>query len=317
MKKLFAALFAAALILRFSTGALAADDAGLVTDAYTYVSENSDEYHVPAIHREGPGVMALNKIMEEELYDTYVAPAQYAAEYGDEYYSTGFIGLSYDWAVNGDVLSILAVAHGITDNDEYHVYNMSLSEGERISDAELLKAAGVTREEFNALARTAVSASFDEYAGFGDEDFVETQRSRSVTDENIALARPYMGAGGSLCAVTWQYAIAGAERYLRSFTLIPGDMQTRLEEFMEHSDERYFSREDIDGFDQQACLYARNSIFAQLGWKFDDAELRAYFSQFDWYTPTLDPAQFTEDMLNDCQQANVALVQAYEQEQGY
>lgn len=329
MKKLLSLLLTAALLLSLPAAALAAgetpDYSGLVTDAYTY-SYSDDwgdfNYHVPKIDRAGAGVAALNAAIWHDLYEGYMADVIYAREYAYEDYWPNASGLRYSWAVNGDVLSICAMVEGQTDNDTYYIYNMSLSSGERMSDRELFDAAGVTREQFNDLVRSALSASFDElsqYVGSGalEDSFLQERRSSSVADENIALSVPYMGPGGALCAVAREYAIAGADCYWHTYTLVPGDMQAQLDEFVEHCDDRYFSRSDIEGFDDQMCLYARNSVYAKLGWIFEMPELQEYFSQFDWYSPTLDPSQFSPDMLNDFQKANVDLVLAYEAEHGY
>ena len=323
MKKLISILLAAALALTAPAAALASDGPALVTDGYTFQYDYDgyvSDYHVPHIDREGAGVAALNAAMWADLYEGYVAELVYASEYGDYWPSTG--GLSYSWTVSGDVLSICAVVLGQTDNDIYYVYNMSLSSGERMSDRELFAAAGVTREQFNELVRAALSASYDEFSQYTDSgvmeaSFLEEQRARSTADENIAGAAPYIGPGGALCAVARQYSLAGADYYYHTYTLVPGDMQPQLDYFIEHSDSQVFTRADIEGFDDEMCMYARNGVYARSGRKFQDPDLQRYFEQFSWYVPTVEPADFTPDMLNACQNQNIALVMAYEQEHGY
>jgi hypothetical protein len=54
-----------------------------------------------------------------------------------------------------------------------------------------------------------------------------------------------------------------------------------------------------------------------MGRRFNDESLTAYFSQFEWYRPTIDPDDFKESMLNDYQVANRDLIVAYEQEKGF
>ena len=53
-----------------------------------------------------------------------------------------------------------------------------------------------------------------------------------------------------------------------------------------------------------------------MGRRFKDQALTDYFSKFDWYRPTIDGDNFSEDRLNEYQIANRDLVIAYEEEKG-
>lgn len=48
-----------------------------------------------------------------------------------------------------------------------------------------------------------------------------------------------------------------------------------------------------------------NEIYAIHGRKFDDESLKAYFSQFDWCHPTIEPEDFEESMLNSYEAAEI------------
>lgn len=87
--------------------------------------------------------------------------------------------------------------------------------------------------------------------------------------------------------------------------------------FIMNCDSVKFTEKDIEGFDESMCRYARNGIYARLGRKFDDDALTEYFSQYDWYKPTIDPDDFSESYLNSYQLANRDLIVAYEKENGY
>ena len=39
--------------------------------------------------------------------------------------------------------------------------------------------------------------------------------------------------------------------------------------------------------------------------------------QFDWYTPTVEPEDFNDSMLNKYEVSNIDLIVAYEKEKGY
>ncbi len=218
MKKLIAVLLAAALTLT-APAALAAEPAPapeLVADAYDLVTEQG-EYRIPQVTIAGPGAAAVNAAMWRDLYEGYMYDVEYAAESGEW---TTIVGISYSFTVSGDVLSILAdVAYDFNDIHDYFVYNVSLTDGERMSDRELFAAAGTDRAGFNDLVRAAVSAVYDGMAGMTDADFLETQRAASLADDAIARAMPYLDAGGALCAAAVVYPLAGPERYTQLFTL--------------------------------------------------------------------------------------------------
>lgn len=87
--------------------------------------------------------------------------------------------------------------------------------------------------------------------------------------------------------------------------------------FVENCDKMYFTEEDIAGFDEEMCRYARNACYAKSGRIFASADLQAYFSQFDWYEGTVSAENFHSGLLNQYQIANINLIMAYEAERGY
>ena len=94
--------------------------------------ENSN-YHIPQIDLPGPNIEAINR----EIYNDYIAP------------SAGYVdAVSYEWAVNGDILSLVIFA---TTEDgalrTYSAYNVSISQCRLLSDDELYAAAGVDAPE--------------------------------------------------------------------------------------------------------------------------------------------------------------------------
>lgn len=90
-----------------------------------------------------------------------------------------------------------------------------------------------------------------------------------------------------------------------------------LEYWIENCDKMYLTKSDLAGFDAQECVYARNACYAKSGRQFNDTQLQAYFAQFDWYSPTVPAAQFSSDLLNAYQVANINVVLAYERSHGY
>lgn len=91
----------------------------------------------------------------------------------------------------------------------------------------------------------------------------------------------------------------------------------RPEYLLAGSESRYISESELDGMTPKEVRLARNELYARHGRKFKDQELTDYFSQFDWYTPTINPGDFTEEMLNVYETANRDLIIQYEQAHGY
>lgn len=78
------------------------------------------------------------------------------------------------------------------------------------------------------------------------------------------------------------------------------------------SNSRYLTESDISGLSLQQLNYAKNEIYARRGRKFDSVELQEYFGSKSWYRGTIEPAQFTNDMLNDYEIKNADLLSARE-----
>ena len=93
--------------------------------------------------------------------------------------------------------------------------------------------------------------------------------------------------------------------------------QTPLNYWIENCDKTYLRESDLEGFDKQMCVYARNAIYAKSGRMFKSQDLQRYFSQFSWYNPIVSPDRFTDSMLNSYQIANLNVILAYERAHGY
>lgn len=87
--------------------------------------------------------------------------------------------------------------------------------------------------------------------------------------------------------------------------------------WIDNCDKKYLTIDDLAGFDKQSCVYARNAIYAKSGRMFNSTELQGYFAQFDWYTPTVSPDKFNNNMFNAYQNANLQLILEYERTHGY
>lgn len=341
MKKLLSMLLAAALILTAPAAAFASgsssDYSDLVTAAfsYTYGDEwGTYSYSVPQINWPGDGIQAVNDAIWEQLYDQQLYGQYGALTAVEEGYSGEPFGVSYEWAVNGDVLSLWTVSQYSGDCDTYSVYNISLSANRRITDDELLHVLGMEREDFYDRVRPVLADTFEQWcADFPEDEFKAEQRQGNNAEENVRAVRPYLGRNGALCVVGTVFSLAGAGEYSRQLTILdrsqlpqtissadlPAQMpiDERLVYFIESSDSKDLSEADIAGFDEQMCVYARNGVYARSGRKFADQDLQDFFMQFAWYTPAIEPGDFDAALLNEYQSRNIALVLDYEAQHGY
>lgn len=233
MKKNLISILLAALLLAAPGQGLAAGegsdelDSGIVTDAFCYDPDDEDEFlsfAVPKIQWEGDGIHAVNDAIWEELYEE-----QLYSEYGamtavEEGVSPEPYGMSYSWAVNGDVLSLWTVSNYSNDYNVYSIYNVSLSACRRITDQELLQVLGIDQEDFYALAAQVLSDTFEELSAVAPEDeFKAMQRQTNNDPANVHAVQPYLNENGDLCMVGWVSAMAGAGEYARQMTVLPAD----------------------------------------------------------------------------------------------
>ncbi len=69
---------------------------------------------------------------------------------------------------------------------------------------------------------------------------------------------------------------------------------------------------DVQGLTSDELRLARNEIYARHGRKFDDNALQSYFNSKSWYTGTIDPDDFSQDMLSSIERSNVSFIESYE-----
>ena len=84
-----------------------------------------------------------------------------------------------------------------------------------------------------------------------------------------------------------------------------------------NSDSELLSSADCNGFTATECKIARNEIYARHGRKFNDEMLQAYFDSCLWYEGSIEPSDFTDNMLNEVELANLKVVSDFEITMGY
>lgn len=84
-----------------------------------------------------------------------------------------------------------------------------------------------------------------------------------------------------------------------------------------NSNSEYLSDTSCEGLTALECRIARNEIYARHGRKFDDESLQGYFDGCSWYSGTIEPSDFSDDMLNMVERDNLKVIKVYEESMGY
>lgn len=78
------------------------------------------------------------------------------------------------------------------------------------------------------------------------------------------------------------------------------------------SSSRELTIADISGLSHDQLDLARNEIYARHGRKFTNPSLQDYFNSQAWYTGTIEPEDFTDDMLSDIEKNNIQFIKDHE-----
>lgn len=223
-------------------------DRELVTDAYStqlsvsvqmYDEETGGtrdedmicDFRIPQILLEGEDVEQINDEIYDTVYPVVEMVEQDIQDYGFPYTSQG---ASYRWSVSGDVLSLVVWTEASPEYggiSEHMVYNLSVSGGERLGDAELLEATGWAEEAYrnaltDALTEKFVSLNQSAVEQLGMEhDFIRQQLDLTLADDNMDAAMPYLDEDGQLCVIVCCYTMTGSGESMVELCLGNGDAE--------------------------------------------------------------------------------------------
>ncbi len=133
------------------------------------------------------------------------------------YYGQRAIGTTFSWSIHDEILSL--AVHGqdaLIFREMHHAYALSTRTLRDASRAEVLAAAGMTEEEYNAVAGAMFEDQFFHlFLGGGNGQVRYPSESseiieKSGTPENVADSIPYLEKDGSLWAYARIYQIAGS-----------------------------------------------------------------------------------------------------------
>lgn len=217
----------------------------IVTDAYskdcTYTTKIYNEqtggseetqitasYRIPEIHLTGDTVEKINTELYDTLYPVIQNSVSEIAEYG---YPWSSEEISYDWVVNGDILSLVVENRKLPDygaGTDYYVYNISISDGTVLSTESVVAAAGFSMEEYYKQAEQVLGSHY--WSGwelsngnFENSDFVSwfnDALQKTISQDNVNQSFPYMNEQGQLCIVAKIYSLADAEYYWNNLNMI-------------------------------------------------------------------------------------------------
>lgn len=90
------------------------------------------------------------------------------------------------------------------------------------------------------------------------------------------------------------------------------DNTEETEYILPDSDTRRIAESDLETLSEEELRLARNEIYARRGRKFDDESLTNYFESKSWYRGTIEPSDFTDELLSEIEKYNATFIAEYE-----
>ncbi len=172
-------------------------------------------------------------------------------------------------------------------------------------------------EEDRAATTTAAPEAFTETEN--SMATTEAESSMAITEAEITAAFAgamettasyYSSSGGSGYSTSSPnyYSYTPPPTTAPSYTyrgydnsyMIPNSSYSRLTEA------------DLAGYTKEQLKIARNEIYARHGRRFDTEALQNYFNTKSWYSGTIAPSSFSEDLLSQVEKDNIKLIKKKE-----
>lgn len=151
---------------------------------------------------------------------------------------------------------------------------------------------------------------------FKDGDtFLEDIKSVRIDMSDLDYKINDHASKGDVIKITGQGYTQDDKVYIKAKTVLDDEGKdiSETEELdgdyiIENSSRELLSEDDIKDLSLQQLNYAKNEIYARHGRKFASKELQDYFNSKDWYNGTVEPEDFSDNMLNDVELANAKLL---------
>lgn len=319
------------------------DYSNLVTDVLnetiqvkTYYGEDDTTYIIPEIHLEGDEIKALN----QKIYDKYIKYYNETKADGQQgWYDCNYT--EYEWSVYEDQLTLILGASLYPDASgwtEYEVFSVDIPAAHVMEKSEVVEKLGISQEEYRETVRDAMGKHFCNMyekmqvpGGFLSDSFNRKQLGRTVADENVTLATPYLNEEGQFCILARIYSLAAGDYYPHLicvdevgenaiYSQYKGDQPASSQSkevgsdadyILPESSTRNLTESDIAGLSAKQIRIAINEIFARHGRRFKDQELQAYFDSKSWYKGTVDPDSFSNSVFNSYETKNLDFLNAH------
>lgn len=135
------------------------------------------------------------------------------------------------------------------------------------------------------------------------------QEQPTIEQQEILQEQPTTAASDSSKFENNESSLSGTNDYSYDNYSYYGD-----DYILPNSNTEKLTNADLSGLSNYMLELARNEIYAREGRKFKTDSIQNYFDNKWWYTGTIEPEDFTEDMLNDVEKYNVKFISNYEKE---
>ena len=166
-------------------------------------------FSVPKLNWNSPGAASINESLWDKYYiERYVNDNNWAVTW---LVTTDEGAATEEWMVS---LLVSSSYYKFGGDVTYDVYNILLPEGRLLSKDEALQYYGISIEEWSSTVRSYAEDRFlQQYSGAGPQDLFDQQYQRTISDENIQEAVPWLDMEGIVRPVYYVYAMAGRDRY--------------------------------------------------------------------------------------------------------
>ena len=168
---------------------------------WVYDIKNSNDNNLPYINIDSESIKQINKDISEIYKDV-------KEEHGD-------FGISYEYFINDNILSLLIHRGYTNDYVEYKTYNIDMTTGKPVSNLELLYSKNILENEYIEKVKNAYEADTSEYLknhkseGVFDELFLG-----ELKDQSCSINTPmYLDEEGKINVVAKVCSFAGAAYY--------------------------------------------------------------------------------------------------------
>lgn len=184
------------------------DDEPYVTDGYAY-NKGSYYFYVPHVDIHSPFANQLNEYLK--AFEDYAKEQVAYIAAGQE---PGVMWIDYYTGVYNDNLTIEIIIHyGINDWDEEFVINIDLTTGRRNTTTQILKKRGINTDDYAFVLYNSVESlwydTFPESVRVFSPNTYDTQRSNTLSNDNLANAMLAQWSDGTLAVCVKLYQLAG------------------------------------------------------------------------------------------------------------